>query len=109
MSRFNNQRQFSFLKNMVISILIFFGIMLVFYIGVSSLSHTSDREQEATLRSAVTESAVHFYAVNGCYPESLDTLIEDYGITYDRELFFVDYQPQGENIMPEISVMKKGR
>lgn len=108
MVRFDNRKQNSFFRNMVISVSIFIGILLVFYIGISSLSRTSDREQEATLRSAITESAVHCYAVKGYYPQNLEILIEEYGITYDKEHFFVDYQPQGENIMPEISVVKKG-
>lgn len=109
MARFETGKQNSFLRNMILSVLIFMIILFLFYTGISSLSDTSEREQETTLYSAITESAVHYYAVNGYYPEDLNTLIDDYGITYDKEHFFVDYQPQGENIMPEITVIKKGR
>ena len=109
MARFETRKQQSFLRNMILSVLIFMVILFVFYVGITSLSDTSEREQETTLYSAITESTVHYYAVNGYYPENLDTLIKDYGITYDKELFFVDYQPQGETIMPEITVMRKGR
>ena len=103
MARFETGEQNSFLRNMILSVLIFMIILFLFYAGISSLSDTSEREQETTLYSAITESAVHYYA------EDLNTLIDDYGITYDKQHFFVDYQPQGENIMPEITVIKKGR
>ena len=109
MARFDTGKQNSFLRNMLLSILIFAGILLIFYLGIHNLTKTSEKEQENTLRSAITESAVHCYAVNGYYPEDLETLVRDYGIIYDRNQFFVDYQPQGENIMPEITVMRKGR
>lgn len=108
MRRFQRKKQHHFIRNMLLSLLLFFVLLTAFYRGVSSLSAVSAREQEATLRSAITEGAVHCYAVRGYYPQNLDTLIEDYGITYDREEFFVDYQPQGENIMPEITVIRKG-
>lgn len=109
MARFDTGKHSSFLRNMLLSILLFIGIILIFYLGIQNLTKTSEKEQENTLRSAITESAVHCYAVNGYYPENLDTLIRDYGIVYDKEHFFVDYQPQGENIMPEITVIRKGR
>lgn len=109
MARFDTGKHNFFLRNMLLSILIFALILLVFYAGIQNLTKTSEKEQENTLRSAITESAVHCYAVNGYYPENLETLIKDYGIIYDKDQFFVDYQPQGENIMPEITVMRKGR
>lgn len=108
MARFTTKKQSTSLRNMFLSVLVFIGILFLFYMGVTSLSDTSDREQEAALRSAITESAVHCYAIKGHYPKNLETLVEDYGITYDTEHFFVDYQPQGENIMPEITVIRKG-
>ena len=40
-------------------------------------------------------------------PESIGYLEEYYGIQYDHNRFFVDYQPVGRNIMPEITVICK--
>ena len=52
---------------------------------------------------------MHCYSLNGYYPESLEELVKEYGITYDSARFLVDYQPQGANLMPEITVLRKGR
>lgn len=109
MTRFETQRQKNPFKNMILSLILFAGIFFLFCTGISSLSRTSAREQQAALTRAVTESTVHYYALNGYYPESLSVLLKDYKITYDREHFLIDYQPQGKNLMPEITVLEKGR
>lgn len=105
---FQTRKKHSPFRNILLSVLIFFAVIGLFYVGTSALSGTSQKEQEKLLQTAMTESAVHFYALNGYYPENLDSLLDNYGITYDKDRFFVDYQPQGENIMPEITVVKKG-
>mgnify|MGYP004537874161 CR=1 FL=1 len=105
---FQTRKKHSPFRNILLSVLIFFAVIGLFYVGTSALSGTSQKEQEKLLQTAMTESAVHFYALNGYYPENLDSLLDNYGITYDKDCFFVDYQPQGENIMPEITVVKKG-
>lgn len=107
MKRFVTQKQRSPLRSFILSLCIFLLIMFFFLTGLSSLSGVSGREEEDTLRQALVESAVHCYALNGYYPESLEALTEDYGITYDSHRFLVDYQPQGENLMPEITVIRK--
>ena len=48
------------------------------------------------------------YAVEGSYPESLDYLKEHYGLTYDEDRFFVDYQVIGANILPDVTIIEKG-
>ena len=48
------------------------------------------------------------YAVEGAYPESLDYLKENYGLTYDENLFFVDYHIDGSNIFPDITIIERG-
>lgn len=60
-----------------------------------------------TLEQAIHKSVAHCYAVEGVYPESLEYLKEEYGISYDSEKYFVDYQIWGENIMPDITIIQK--
>ena len=108
MKRFVTQKQPSPVKSLFLSLGIFLLILVLFLWGFSSISRRSVREEENTLRQALVESAVHCYALHGYYPESLEDLVRDYGITYDSSYFLVDYQPQGENLMPEITVIRKG-
>lgn len=93
----------------VISVLLFFVILFLLYTAVHSLSERSLEEQEQNLIRALRQSTVQCYAVEGFYPESLEYLTDHYGIRYDHNTFFVDYQPSGQNIMPEITVTRKGK
>lgn len=93
----------------VISVLLFFVILFLLYTAVHSLSERSLEEQEQNLIRALRQSTVQCYAVEGFYPESLEYLTDHYGIRYDHNTFFVDYQPSGQNIMPEITVIRKGK
>ena len=48
--------------------------------------------------------------MEGSYPESLQYLKEHYGLTYDDDKFFVDYQTLGSNIMPDVTIIdRRGR
>ena len=59
------------------------------------------------LQQAIRRSAVHCYAVEGSYPESLNYLKEHYGITYDPEKYIVDYEIIGSNLMPDVKVFAR--
>ena len=61
MARFETGKQNSFLRNMILSVLIFMIILFLFYAGISSLSDTSEREQETTLYSAFTRMEKNNY------------------------------------------------
>lgn len=108
MKRFHAKNDSFSIKNQLLSIVLFLGIVAMFLGGISTLSKLSSRQESETLRLALVRGAVSCYALNGYYPESLEDLTYEYGITYDREQFLVDYQPQGANIMPEIIVIQKG-
>jgi hypothetical protein len=45
--------------------------------------------------------------VEGKYPESLDYLKEHYGLTYNEDLFFVDYRVSGSNILPDVTIIER--
>ncbi|MDD3278463.1 MAG: hypothetical protein PHG16_06220 [Lachnospiraceae bacterium] len=94
-------------KNILWSILIFALLILALLLFISRFSHSSLQEQKASLEQSLRQGAVHCYAVSGSYPESLAILLEQYGISYDKNSFFVDYQPLGANVMPDITVIAR--
>lgn len=81
------------------AILIGFGFML------SSVDKsTVDRERES-LQKAIYRDMIHCYATEGYYPPSLEYIKAHYGLYYDENTFVVDYQPVGNNIRPEITII----
>ena len=105
--RFERNRKSSYLRNIIISLSFFLAVLLCFYLSVMSVSSESDKEEYQTLETALTRSITQCYAVEGNYPESLDYLKKSYGLHYDEEKFFVDYQPLGSNIIPDVTIIKK--
>jgi len=98
---------FSFIKKIRISYIVFIALLVFFYIGVNNISSSTVDKQEESLRNALQKDLVHCYAVEGFYPPSLEYICEHYGLSYNTDLFYVDYQPIGSNIMPSVSIIRK--
>ncbi len=105
--RFVIEKQNSYLKNLLVSLSVFAAIFLIFWLGVSSVSSKAHEEELHTLQTAVTRGITHCYAIEGVYPKSLTYLKENYGLTYDEDKYFIDYQPQGSNLMPDVTIITK--
>lgn len=94
-------------KRKIFSLIFFVILMLVFLIAVRSVSSDSLDRQQESLETALQRDISHCYAVEGTYPPSLDYMKEHYGLTYDEELFFVDYSPIGSNLRPDVTIIRK--
>lgn len=94
-------------KKHIFSLLLFLGVGCVFYTGVSALGKDTDKKQKESLENAVRQGIIHCYATEGHYPESLDYLTDSYGIHYDSEKYFIDYQILGANILPDVTIIDK--
>ena len=100
MQRFIRERKTSYLRNVIISVLIFLLIFAGFGCGLTAMNKKMDQEEMQTLQNAITRS-------EGSYPQSLGYLKKHYGLHYDENKYFVDYQPLGANIMPDITIIRK--
>jgi len=67
------------------------------------------QEQEcALLLEQVRQAAIGCYASEGRYPQSVDYLVEHYGLIYDEEKYSILYDAFASNIMPDIDVNIRG-
>lgn len=96
---------FSFLSHIRFIYFLCPVLLLVFLLALSSIEETAIDKQRESLETALTRDITHCYAVEGYYPPSLAYLEEHYGLTYDKELFFVDYQPVASNIRPNVTIL----
>lgn len=104
MKRFYYEKQHINLK-FAGSIALFLAIFCAFFLGISNVSDETASNQTESLNRAIHRSIAHCYASEGHYPESLDYLKEHYGISYDLEIYFVDYQIFGENLFPDVTII----
>jgi type II secretory pathway pseudopilin PulG len=83
-------------------------LLLVLFSRVAGSISDSNRAQEKEFLSrALERSITQCYALEGDYPPNLDYLKENYGLTYDTEHFFVDYQYIGSNLRPDTTIIER--
>lgn len=107
MNRFESGSRLRRFRWISLPAIAFIILFVLFIKGISSVSDTTYEKQEESLHTAIERSVVQCYAVEGTYPPSLAYLEEHYGLTYDHNLFFIDYQVYGSNIYPDITILRK--
>ena len=85
-----------------------FLLAVALILGVTrSLRQDSLRRQRQALEEAIGKSLLLCYSLEGCYPETLEELLERCPLAYDRDLFAIDYRLQGGNLLPDVTVLEK--
>ena len=86
--------------------MVFFLVVLgAFIAGLNNLSGITARQEAEGLKNSILQSAVHCYALEGFYPDSLAYLEEHYGLQYDKDKYVVAYEIIGSNLMPDVTVI----
>ena len=91
----------------ILAIALFLLVFCLFFTAITNVSSKTSADQTKLLHQAITRGITHCYATEGHYPENLDYLKTHYGITYDEEVYFVDYKVLGKNIFPDITIIEK--
>ena len=105
--RFEYETPPSFFRGLFLSIILFAVVLGMFFAGVGTIAGRTSSEESKTLHEAVSRGVTRCYAIEGCYPESIDYLIANYGLMFDEDRFYIDYRPLGANIMPDITIIDK--
>ena len=96
------QNRFSF--GYLISGLLIGGFLYLFLIGTQGIASKTESEQLNVLDQAIRRATIQCYAIEGRNPPSVEYLEEHYGISIDREKYYVFYDGWASNIMPDITV-----
>lgn len=90
-----------------LSVLLILFVLIGFSILLNHIGKSNEDEQMKILETAVTRTITECYALEGTYPPSIDYLSEHYGLTYDTEQYFIDYQYIGANLRPDVTIIKR--
>ena len=106
-NRFSAQKNISFSKRLMkyLSAFLFIALFILFITGINDVSTSTVERQKESLETARQRDRTHCDAVEGSYPPSLDYIKQHYGLQYNEDLFFVDYQPIGSNVLPSVTVI----
>lgn len=106
MKRFYHEKSNQWIKPLASAVL-FIALFFLFFTGISQVSEEASEKQTESLKMAISRGIAHCYATEGQYPESLEYLQEHYGIHYDSDKYFVDYQVLGQNFFPDVTIIEK--
>lgn len=98
------------LKNALAYIIpiVFFAAMLVWFVTAVNNADDSTKQRELTaVKSTIENGITMCYAIEGAYPESVEYLIENYGLNYDKDKYMVNYDRFAGNIRPTVSVIER--
>ena len=82
-------------------------LFLLFLRGIGSVNESTLSKQQESLETALERSISQCYAVEGCYPPSLEYLEQHYGLLYDEKNFLIDYEYYGSNLLPEVTILRR--
>lgn len=88
----------------VLLLVLVLGIFVIFSDSVSNAGLTQEKE---ILEKALNRSMTQCYALEGSYPHTISYLEEQYGLTYNKEHFFIDYQFIGGNLRPDVTIIER--
>ena len=78
-----------------------------FVIAVDRLEKNTAEEQKKALEAAIERDITSCYALEGMFPPELEYMKQHYGLSYDEQLFFVDYRPIAANIRPDYIIIER--
>jgi hypothetical protein len=84
----------------------FCALLIFCALAFSDVRSFSGRQGKAALENSIERAIVNCYAIEGAYPESMEYLQENYGISIDPHKYAVDYQVLGSNIKPYFELIE---
>lgn len=83
------------------------AVLIIFCFAVNSVASTNSKREQDILSHALDKSITQCYALEGFYPSSLSYLEDNYGLTYDKGRYFIDYQFIGSNLRPDTTIIER--
>ena len=87
----------------------FIALIAGFLLLINLITNTSDTQESQLVYNAVRHAALTCYAAEGAYPQDLEYLRKYYHLAYNEEKYLVHYDAFASNVMPDISVVERGK
>lgn len=107
MKNFKGDRKNSFTRAILLPFLLFLVTIAVFIGGAFYFERMNNAQSINLLRQSVRRAMVQCYAMEGIYPSQVEYLEKYYGLTYDHEKYFIDYEGFAANVMPNVEVFER--
>ncbi len=95
------------LQTFLFPLLVFVFTLVCAGVSVCYFQKSSNLQSIDLLRQSARRAVVQCYAIEGCYPENVEYLEQEYGLHYNHDKYFIDYQAFASNVMPNVEVYEK--
>lgn len=96
----------NFVKN-VFQILIMATISVWFVVSIDKLSTQMESEELERLEVSINKAMITCYSIEGFYPNSVDYLVDNYGIIINDEKYYIHYSTFASNMKPVVRIIKR--
>ncbi len=91
-------------KELIITLIVSAGLLVFLLISVDYTRKGNVARQKESLEKAIQRDITYSYATTGSYPKTLDYIERVYGLSYDTDLFSIEYEVRGSKIPPIVTV-----
>lgn len=93
---------------LIVACVVLAAVIIAFAVPFTGKAAAEGREDSIrSITDTVRQMALQCYVIEGAYPESLDYLEENYGLTVNKEDFMIVYTPFAENLPPDVRVIDR--
>lgn len=107
MKSLKSNKSVSWKREFLFPILVFFMVISIFVCGGFYFDYMSNMQNIDLLRQSARKAVVQCYTIEGEYPRDIEYLEKNYGLEYNHEKYFIDYEIFASNIMPNIDVFER--
>lgn len=90
-----------------IPVLIVVIVTIGFIAFSDNFSNDTKGQGKIILENALNRSITQCYALEGMYPPDLEYIQTNYGLMYNPDLYFIDYQYIGSNLRPDVTIIER--
>ncbi len=76
-------------------------------VGVEVMEESTRQQSAASIRETVLASALQCCAIEGAYPQSLQYLVDNYGLTVNQDDYVITYEAFASNVVPSVVVVPR--
>ncbi len=95
-------------RNIVIAAVVLLALTALLVLAAGRAGETTEQSESELLKNAIIRASVTCYAIEGRYPDSLQYIIDNYGVAVDAGRYIVSYDVFADNLMPDVRVLRKG-
>lgn len=89
------------------AVLLFAACLVWFVLATNNASRAETEQRLAAVTRSVQDAVTLCYAIEGAYPENIEYLKENYGLSYDSDSYIVHYDRFAANIRPQVVVLER--